>query len=87
MNVTEEIIAQIKVLALSVTEENYNAGVRKGYKLLLRLHDLGAEKESAYQVLEEYHNSLEDSLSRDYIADILDYIVGWFSPQNRIWNG
>ncbi len=86
MNETEEIIAQIKMLSLSITEENYYAGVQKGYKLLLRLHDLGAEKESTYQVLEEYHNSLEDNLSRDYIADILDYIVGWCSPQNRIWN-
>lgn len=86
MNEIEEIIAQIKVLALSITEENYHVEMRKGYKYLTRLHDLGAEKESVYQVLEEYHSSLEDSLSRDYIADILDCIVGWCSPQHWIWN-
>lgn len=85
MQEAEEIIAQIKLLSLSITEGNYRTGVQEGYKLLLRLHDLGAEKERAYQVLEEYHNSIEDSLSRDYIADILDYIVGWCSPHNRIW--
>ncbi len=86
MNEAEEIFVQIKMLSLSVTKENYYAELQNGYKLLLRLHDLGAGKESAYQVLEEYHNSLGNSLSRDYIADILDYIVGWCSPQNRIWN-
>lgn len=87
MNEAEEIIVQIKTLSMSITEENYNIRIQKGYKLLLRLHDLGVEKESAYQMLEEYHNRLEDSLSRDYIANILDYIVGWCSPHNWIWNG
>lgn len=81
-----EIIIQIKMLSLSVTEENYHAVIQKGYKFLVRLHDLGAEKENVYQALFQYHNSLEDNLSRDYIADILDYIVGWCSPQNRIWD-
>ncbi len=85
MNEVEEIIAQIKMLSISVTKENYCAMVQKGYKLLVRLHDLGAGKESTYQMLEKYHNGLEDSLSRDYIADILDYIVGWCSPQKKIW--
>lgn len=86
MNETEEIIAQIKMLSLSITEENYYSGIQKGYKFLVKLHDLGAEKESVYQLLIEYHNRLEDCLSRDYIADILDYVVGWCFPKNRIWN-
>ncbi len=30
--------------------------------------------------------NVEDNLSRDYIADILDYVVGWCSPQDWIWN-
>ena len=86
INSGEEIIAQIKKLSLSITEETYYIGVQKGYCLLVKLHDLGIEKERAYQALFQYHNSLEESLSRDYIADILDYIVGWCSPQDRIWN-
>ena len=86
MNNSEEILDQIKMLSLSVTEENYHARVQQGYKFLITLRDLGVEKERAYQALFQYHNRLEDGLSRDYIADILDYIVGWCSPQCRIWN-
>lgn len=86
MNETKEIIAQIKRLSLSMTAENYSARIQEGYKFLVRLHDSGAEKENVYQALLTYHNRLEDSLSRDYIADILDYIVGWCSPQDRIWD-
>lgn len=44
----EEIIAQMKRLSLSITEETYYAGVQNGYELLIELHDLGAEKESIY---------------------------------------
>lgn len=86
MNKTDEIITQIKTLSLFITKENYSAGVQEGYNLLIKLHDLGIEKEHIYQALFQYHNSLEDNLSRDYIADILDYVVGWCSPQGRIWN-
>lgn len=86
MSETEVIIAQIKSSSLSITEETYWAQLQEGYQLLVRLHDLGVEKQWAYQALLTYHNRLEDSLSRDYIADILDYIVGWCSPQYRIWD-
>lgn len=44
------------------------------------------EKERVYQVLLQDHNALEDGLSRDYMADLLDYAAGWCSPQNRIWD-
>lgn len=86
MDKTDEIITQIKTLSLFITEQNYSAGIQKGYKLLIKLHDLGIEKEHIYQALFQYHNSLEDNLSRDYIADILDYVVGWCSPQDWIWS-
>lgn len=85
MDNSKEIIAQIKKLSLTVTENTYETGKQQGYELLLRLHDLGLEKDNVYQLLFQYHNSLEDNLSRDYIADILDYVVGWCSPQYRIW--
>lgn len=86
MTATEAIISQIKSLSLSITEETYLAQLQEGHQLLGRLHDLGVEKEWAYQALLEYHDHLEDNLSRDYIADMLDYIVGWCSPQYQIWN-
>ena len=59
---------------------------KQGYELLLKLHDLGVDKESVYQPLLEYHGSLDDGISYDYIADILDFVVGWCSPQSRIWS-
>ena len=80
----EEIITQIKILSLQ--RAPYCVRIRQGYELLVRLHDMGQKKESVYQPLFQYHNSLDDNLSRDYIADILDYVVGWCSPQDRIWN-
>lgn len=85
MDDSKEIIAQLKKLSLTVTESTYDVEIQQGYKLLLSLHDLGLEKDKVYQILFQYHNSLEDSLSRDYVADILDYIVGWCSPQYYIW--
>ena len=44
------MIAQIKMLCLSVTENNYNAVVQKGYELLVKLHDLGFEKQNVYHL-------------------------------------
>ena len=85
MDNSKEIIAQIEKISLTVTESTYDIGIQQGYELLLRLHDLGLEKDNVYQLLFQYHNSLEDNISRDYIADILDYVVGWCSPQYRIW--
>lgn len=81
----KEIIAQIKKISLTVTENTYDIGIQQGYELLLKLHDLGLEKDKVYQLLLQYHNSLTDNLSRDYIADILDYVCGWCSSQYRIW--
>lgn len=86
MNDSEEIFAQIKLLCLSITETTYDTGIQQGHELLVRLRDLGLEKESVYQSLLQYHNSLEAGLSRDYLADIMDFVVGWCSPQWLIWN-
>lgn len=80
-----QIIAEIKKISLTVTENTYNTRLQQGYELLLRLRDLGIEQDNVYQLLLQYHNSLADNLSQDFIADILDYVIGWCSPQYRIW--
>ena len=85
MNRMEEIMEQIKRLSLTVTEEEYSATLEQGYELLVKLHDLGAEKESVYQSLLAYHSGLEDGITYNYIADLLDYVAGWCSASNRIW--
>ena len=76
MNNIEEIIEQIKILSSSVTENTYSTEIKQGYEFLVKLHDLGVDKESVYQPLFQYLSSLEDSISYNYIADILDYVVG-----------
>lgn len=81
----EDVIEQIIKLAESVTGENYDAEIERGYKLLVKLHDLGAEKESVYQPLLAYHSGLEDGITYNYIADLLDYVAGWCAASNRIW--
>ena len=85
MNSTEEILAAIRALTLGITEDTYSAGVQQGYTLLTRLRDMGLKQEQAYQPLCQFHNSLEEGLPRDFIADLLDFVVGWCSPQSRIW--
>ncbi len=86
MNSRDKIIEQIKELSTYVTENTYNTKIKEGYELLLKLHDLGIDKENVYQPLLEYLGSLDDTISYDYIADILDYVGGWCSPQWRIWS-
>ena len=85
MNNSEEMIAQIKILCSSVTEDSYDVIIQRCQKLLSKLCDLGLERESVYHILLEYYNNLEDGLTSDCVADVLDFIAGWCSPQKRIW--
>ena len=85
MNSMDEIMEQIKLLSSTVTEEEYSAKLEQGYELLVRLHDLGADKDSVYQTLFTYLNSLEDGISYNFIADTLDFVIGWCSPEKSIW--
>jgi len=86
MNNIDEIIEQIKILASSVTENTYSTEIKQGYELLVKLHDLGVDKEIVYRPLFQYLSSLEEGISYNYITDILDYVVGWCSPRSRIWS-
>lgn len=81
----EEIVAKIKRISLSITECSYDNAIQQGYELLTQLHDLGKEEEIVYQLLFSYYNSLEDGLSRDYMADMMDFVVGWCSPHRYVW--
>ena len=85
MNDSENIVAQIKMICQSVTGNTYDTEIQQCFELLVKLYGLGTDKESVYQLLSQYHNNLEDSLSHDFIADILDFVTGWCSPQNYIW--
>ena len=81
----EEIMEQIRLVSSSVTEDTYNTDLNRGYELLMKLHEMGVDKESVYRPLLEYHNGLEDGIAYDYVADILDYVSGWCSPKRSIW--
>ena len=85
MENSEEMIAQIKILCSSVTEDSYDVIIQRCHKLLSKLCDLGLERESVYHILLEYYNNLEGGIISDCVADVLDFVVGWCSPHKRIW--
>ena len=33
----------------------------------------------------EHYTSLQEGLSKDWFADMLDYICGWCNPEKYIW--
>ena len=83
---SEEILAQIKKICLSITESSYDNGIQQGYELLIQLHDLGLEKETIYQALFQYYNGFRRwSFLRDCMVDIMDFIVGWCSRDKYVW--
>lgn len=81
----ENLFIQLKQLSVVITEENYNDYFNVGYDILIRIHDLGITKEQAYSILLKYYNSLEDGLSKEWFADLLDCICGWCDPIKYIW--
>lgn len=85
-NNSTEIILQIQDMASFISEDTYSIKISEARKLLIKLRDLGVKKEYVYQQLLKKHNELPDCLSRDFMAVILDYVVDWCSPHNRIWN-
>ena len=70
----------------AVTKKEYSTFLEQGYERLVELHESGVDKDSVYQVLFAYFNSLEDGISYNFIADILDFVTGWCSPEKRIWD-
>lgn len=82
----KEFMDYIKLLSTTVTTEEYSAYLEQVYELLVKLRDSGVDKERVYRALSEYLNSVEDGIAYDFIADILDYVVGWCSPEKNIWN-
>lgn len=80
-----QLIDQLKDMCLAVTENTYTDFIQQGRAILIKLHELGFMQEQVYTPLLQYHNSLEDGLSRDFIADIMDFVVGWCAPQWHVW--
>ena len=85
MSLCDKLFNQIKQLSTNITEENYYACHEQVYDILSKIKDLGIEQEHTYNLLFKYHNSLEDGLSKEWIADLLDCICGWCAPHKYIW--
>ena len=85
MSLSDELFNQIKQLSTNITEENYCTCHEQGYDILIRIKNLGIEQGQAYNLLLKYHNSLEDGLSKEWIADLLDGICGWCAQHKYIW--
>ena len=85
MEIRNQLIDQLKDMCLAVTENTYADLIQQGRTILIELHQLGFMQEQVYTPLLQYHNSLGDGLPRDFIADIMDFVVGWCAPQWHIW--
>lgn len=85
LNKSQEILLQIELLCSSVQQSTYNQTLKQGRALLAELHKCGLRSHAVYQALFVCHNSLDDSPSHDFAADLLDFVAGWCSLQNSIW--
>ena len=81
----EKLFSQIKQLSAAITEENYYDYSKKGCDILIRIHDTGITQEQVYSKFLQYYNSLQDGLPKEWLAEMLDYISGWCSPEKCIW--
>lgn len=84
-NKSQEIFLQIELLCSSIQQSTYSNALEQGRQLLIQLRECGLCSDAVYQVLFAYYNSLGDNLSRDFAADLLDFVAGWCSIQNKIW--
>ena len=46
----EKLFSQIKQLATVVTDENYNEYSKRGYDILMRIHDSGMTQNQVYSI-------------------------------------
>lgn len=81
----EKLFMKIKQFSTAITEENYDDYTKQGYAILMRIHDLGITQDQAYSTIFYYYNSLQDGLSKEWLADMLDYISGWCNLEKYIW--
>lgn len=81
----EKLFIKIKQLSTAIIEENYDDYTKQGYAILMKIHDLGITQDQVYSTFFHYYNSLQDGLSKEWIADMLDYISGWCNPEKYIW--
>lgn len=81
----EKLFMKIKQLSTAIIEENYDDYTKQGYAILMKIHDLGITQDQVYSTFFHYYNSLEEGLSKEWLADMLDYISGWCNPEKYIW--
>ena len=81
----EKLFMKIKQLSTAIIEENYDDYTKQGYAILMKIHDLGITQDQVYSTFFHYYNSLQDGLSKEWIADMLDYISGWCNLEKYIW--
>lgn len=55
------------------------------WELLRSLKDRGATAEEVYAVLESMYLAAQDERIQDGIADLMDCVVGFCTPEYRIW--
>ena len=85
MDEFKSMINQIKKISLSVEKHTYETSQKQAYVLLRKLHDAGYTKDEVYQSLLSFQATLKDSLSYDFICDLMDVVINWCSIDLQIW--
>jgi hypothetical protein len=55
------------------------------YAIVVEHKGRGLTQPAAYTALEQLRREAPDEATEDPIIDLMDYVVGWCSPQARIW--
>jgi hypothetical protein len=77
---TDKYIAELRsVLAVS------DARGERLYRALRQLKERGLQQRDAYAALKSLRGEFKGTAVEDEILDTLDYVVGWCSPEKRIW--
>jgi len=56
------------------------------HKILKEYKDAGGMQNDAYVVLESLREDLKDGSSEDLLLEVLDVVIGFCSPNIRIWD-
>ncbi|MEM7245845.1 MAG: hypothetical protein AAF533_10910 [Acidobacteriota bacterium] len=62
-----------------------NAGDEALFGLLKGLHATGASRDVAQAALERVRAELKDEKQEDRVLEMLDVVVGFCSPHQRLW--
>lgn len=66
---------------LNKTDRSFN----RLYDTVVEMKDNGVSKEQVYELLDAVRKSCSTETEEDFILELMDIVVGYCSPEKRIW--